>query len=402
MPETRRAFDVCVRRRHGGAVATTVVGMLTVLAGCIRPARPPVTPAAMEQAGPAARRRWGKEKIALYNLRRVQDERLDPAARLASLAVVLDEVGADPWYLSELATILSAGRAPAPVRRAVLGVLAAQDDPQAEPYVLDALGASEPGVVQGALLDWLTRHPHRTWLADVVCRWARADGADDAAEERFRRAVETMSARAWSEALLDGLNRPGFTARRSALAVLESRLDDDVLKRRIASLEPRTTAVEALQYLLAEADYLPSADDLLTTVETYVARREQLDDALEVARAWTAAGDYTFSLRDVHLLAGLADADEALRSGRRGPLLSRLDARLRARARRAAVPIADAGAATPLETLSTAALVRLDLLGAMLERRRIAGGLARRCRRAGASWGGLVVLDGGGATPRLY
>ena len=383
------------------AIAALAVGVLTAFAGCGSLSRPPTTVAAVERAGASGRQTYQPERIALYNLRRVQDERLDAAARIASLSVVLHEVGAHPWYLSELATVLTAGRAPAPVRRAVLGVLAAQDDPQAEPFVLQTLCAGEGGAFQQGLLDWLTRHPHPAWLADVVCLWSRSDLSDDATEVRFRRAVETMSGRTWSQALLDGLNRPDFTARSSALAVLGARIDREDLKRRIAAVEPRVVAVEALRYYITRGDYLPSGAELLTAVETYVARREQLDAALDVAGAWTAAGGYTFALGDVHLLAGLAD-DEALRSGRRGPLLSRLGGRLRLQARRAAVPVAGAGAATPLEKLSTAAMVRLCLLGAMLERPGLAGGLARRCRPDGGAWGGLVVLDDGAAAVRLY
>jgi len=282
----------------------------------------------------------------------------------------------------------------------VLAVLISQDDPRAEPYVQEALRAAEGGLFQQALLDWLTRHPHRPWLADVVCLWARADGSEEATETRFRRTVETLSARPWSDALLAGLNDPDFTARRSALAVLAARLDHDVLARRIAALPSQTVAVEAMQYTLGRIDYLPAADELLAVVEAYVARRDRLDAALAVAEAWTAAGEYTFTIRDMHLLAGLTD--ETLRRGRREPLLSRLDAQLRVQTRRAAAPIGDAVAATPLSALSTAALVRLHLLSGMLERGDLAAALARRCRRQGASWGGLVFLDDGAATTHLY
>ncbi|NLF31466.1 MAG: hypothetical protein GX591_11350 [Planctomycetes bacterium] len=384
--------------RSGGVMAAAAVVAAALLAGC-GTAGPPTTLAALEAAGPAAREKWGPQKTALHNLRRVQDERLDPASRIASLSVVVHEVGPHPWYLSELATILTAGRAPQPVRQAVLGLLAIQDDPQAEPHVLAALRESVPGGFQQALLDWLTRHPHPAWLSDVVCLWSQADPSDDATEVRFRRAVETMSGRTWSQALLDGLNRPGFTARRSALDVLASRLAPDDLKGRIADLPPWVAAVEALQYCIARAGYLPSSEDLLAVVETYAARRDRLDAAIAVAGEWAAAGPYAFTIGDVHLLAGLAN-DETLRSGRRGPLLSRLDAELRAQARRGSAGVG--GQSTPLEDLSTATLVRLCLLNAMLDRPGVAGALGRRCLSQGPAWGGLIVLDDGVARPRLY
>jgi len=93
----RGSVEVPVGHRRGGAVAALAVGVLGALGGCEIAAQPPTTPAALARSGPVARERWGREKIALYNLRRVQDERLDAAARIASLAVVLDEVGPDPW-----------------------------------------------------------------------------------------------------------------------------------------------------------------------------------------------------------------------------------------------------------------------------------------------------------------
>jgi len=344
---------------------------------------------------------YGREEVATHNLLRVVDGTLTDDERIGSLSVVVHLAGTDPAYLSQLASLLELSSTSPAVHRAVLGVLARRDYPGVDPHVQAALPRARSDAERRTLLDWAARHRRPETLSAVVRLWARANPSDAATEDRFRRAVESIAGRTWSEALLEGLNRPLFKGRRSALYVLTARLSRPELARRIQSVDARVIATEALQYCLREADYLPDAADLLAVVEAYAGRRPQLDAAIAVSRQWGEACGYRFTIGDMHLLAGLAAGD--LQRPDRADLLATVGERLRRRNRRAdAAALRASGLdATPLERLSTASLVRVRLLGEMMDDSQARRGIA--VAMGGADrWGGLVFLQEGRARPRLY
>ena len=344
-----------------------------------------------------------------YNLRRVADDGLSDGDRIASLSVVLTVGGRRTIVSTRLADMLASPGGSPVVRQVLLHVLAQRDYPDLAPHVAMALPTTEPGRLQQALLDWLTRHRQPKLLAAIVRLWAAADPTDEAGENRYRRLVETTAGRTWSDVLADGLNRPSFLAKGSALGLLANRLSGEQLRRRLLAIEPESVAVEALQFYCQRLDYIPDRGDLLAAVTAFCHRRDLLEQAIPLADRWRAESGYVFDVGDLHLLSRVgSDPNRSIRP--REKLLASLADRLNRRTYGWTAGVAGpAGGGDPtsvLASLSVADLLRLDLLCEMLgspHTRRLLRTTARRDRDDRTSqWGGLIVYLDGHAQGRLY
>lgn len=352
------------------------------------------------------------QSIALQNLQRVLDPDLPADQRIASLVLVVHLDGDNPAHHPALATVLDRGKStPEPVRMAVLQFLVRKDYSNIAPHVVAGLTRAQSEEEREALVDWLTRHPQTEVLAEVVKLWAQADPQDAETEQRYRRAVETMAGRTWSDALLDGLNQQGFFARGSAMKILASRVPPAELRRRLAAMNPRSTAVLATQFYLTRADYLPTSPyELLAAVMTYSRHRQdgRLTDALEQARQWRQSFAYRFHIRDFHLLSRLKADHSSILPGER-ELVRILADRLASRSHLrpgGALPGGAKAIAQRLRTLDIADLTAAYLVDEMLSRQDMQLQLTNMAINDRAdqtsAWGGLITYREGQAVPQLY
>ncbi len=396
------------RQWRGGWICPLVVGASCLLAllaaGCAE--SEPTPPASLDQLHEQLVTRpnaFPEKIIVLHNLSRALDTALSESERTDSLEVFARLAGDDPAYHEQLASVLPDPKSPNRLRLAVLQMLARADYPGLGPYVAKALPVSDNRALRQALLDWLTRHPTPEIMAEVVRLWAADNPADKLAEQRYRRVVETMVGRTWPDALLEGLNKPTYFARGSAIELLSTRLPQAELRERIGALEARTAAVRALQYYAKRLNYIPARrSELFAAVVIFVNHRSRLDAAAKLADRW--AGDHgdPFRICDFHLLSCLA-ADEDAKLATPADLTAGMADGI---AKRRNDPGAAGEIRRQLEALYAADVVRLYLIAAMLQDPAVSaavGQIARRDRKlTSSSLGGLIFQKSGEATPRLY
>jgi hypothetical protein len=386
----------------------------TWLVGCggIPAAPPPTSTVEYEKMRLNKRTQYPKRTVMLYNLQRVLDPDVSAEQRQSSLQLVEQLGEQDLAVRTELAKVLAAEGTPPELRKAVLKLLLKRDHPDLAMHVVRVLSELKPDdPMRRTVLEWLSRHPTPGVLAEVVALWARDGAVDKGYQKRYERVVERVSGQPWDVALLNGLNRDGFTARGSAVTVLSRRLGRKELARRVRELSPRTPAVLAMQEFLDEFDYLPaSADELLTIVSLYRTESKAISDAARQYEIWRREHGYVFEARDFHLLASLA-TDPLRPNLRRSHLILSIGRKLKKLKHvRAIAPgrgRVDQGNFWMLShKLSMADLWNVYLLTEMLGRKRVQIALGivadRDLKDTRTAHGGLVVYENGQAEAELY
>lgn len=391
--------------------------LLTATAGVLSCGQPPPAPPASiaehSQMGVAGQLSYPRRTVELYNIQRVLDSDLNSEKRIESLRL-LDRLEVNKRDVNEqLAGVLAADNAPETVRRAVLEYLLERDYPGLARFVVGAFSNPQGRTeLREPILDWLTRHPTPEVLGEVVKMWAR-EPADGSGEQRFRQVVERISGRHWRDALMASLSARDFSARGSALEVLRARVDEPTLRRLILSANPGSGAVAALQTFIRRFDYLPDERESLLTIATHTAHRsDRIDAASRLYRQWAQQHDYSFQLRDFHLLcelsrdplrSDLARTQLVLEVGR--SVNSREHISYTGRRGGSGDQYAD-NFWVQADNLSIPDLWRLHLLSEMLSRPRIRLALRRMARLDRTdqlrAWGGLVFYENGQAEAKLY
>lgn len=389
-----------------------LVAMLHAL-GCggIPAAPPPASTVEYEKMRLNQRMSYPKRTVILYNLQRVLDADVSPQNRQSSLQLVEQLGEQDLAVRTELAKVLAGENTPPELRKAVLKLLLKRDHPDLATHVVRVLAELKPDdPMRRTVLDWLSRHPTPGVLAEVVALWAR-DGQTEGYQDRYERVVERISGKPWDQALLEGLNRDGFSARGSAVAVLARRLGRKQLATRIRALPPRTMAVLAMQEFLGKFDFLPdSGEDLLTIVSLYRNESKAISEAARQYEIWRRDHGYVFEARDFHLLAALA-TDPLRPNLRRSHLILSIGRQLKKLKHvRAIAPgrgRTDQGNFWMVShKLSMADLWNVYLLVEMLSRKRVQIALGivadRDLKDTRTAHGGLVVYENGQAEAELY
>ena len=401
-----------MRTGFGWLLAVGAV-LVWVGVGCVSPLpQPPRNLAELARHEGSNPRPYTPRAVLLYNLQRVTSPALPEGRRLESLRVVKKLSSAGEETGAALTAVVADGSTPKPVRHGALAVLAGLGQPGLARHVAQALRETDDAGFRSALLEWLELNPLPEALPDVVILWAAEARPGDHDEARFRRIVAAMSGRQWDQALLEGLNSPGFEARGSAIEVLRGRIQTDVLRERIAALAARTEAVRALQDFARNFAYVPrTRHELLDTVRAHLAREGGEVRTVQAAAWWRTMSQYRFNIRDLYLLRHLSA--DPMRTARLSRVQLRLEvanafgvrgvgAEARPRIRRGRVVSLKA----QMETLTVADLWNLLLLDGMFARKstrqrfRIAADADRADRQT--QWGGLVFYGSGQPQAQLY
>jgi len=385
-------------------------------AGCQQPpAHPPQSLAALEAHRESGSQDFTDRTIALHNVRRVLDKSLPADQRVASMQVVerLDAAYAEAY--PALARVLSEADAPPALCHGVLALLIGRNYPGLDKHVVAALPHATDAKLRAALVAWLLEHPSPNLLTDVVKLWAAEGKAEPEVESRFRRIVERMSASDWDTALLNAINAENFFARGSAIEVLAARIPAVRLRREIALLPARTPAAQAMKYFSERFAYVPKTGrELLCCVVLHGRERQRLDLAAKLAYEWQLRYEYSFNVRDFHLLSRLA-GDPLRKPLQRRELIREISRGIAVRAGsagpgRVSRPVFRGrrlvSFSAQAESLSTADLWNLLLINEMLNRPRVRLALKIMAERDSedrqTQWGGLVRYDQGQADAKLY
>ncbi|MFA6133757.1 MAG: hypothetical protein WC869_07050 [Phycisphaerae bacterium] len=402
--------------KHSVKLAAALAGLLALGAGCAgNLSGPPCTVDQYDQARAAGgRANYPRQTILLYNLQRVTDSDLELQPRINSLNLVARLGGDEPVVLEQLASVLSNPSNPPDLQREVLEFLLRKNYPELTQYVIKVLPhVKANGPMRDVLMEWLTRHPTVAVLSEVVHVWGDAQPANAADEAYFQQIVERLSGKTWDQALLDGLNTAGFTARGSAIEILARRVPIATLRPRILAMSARTDTVTVVQTFLKTFNYLPSTvSELLTSAYIYKARQDVMPEVAYLANKWRDEYGYRFNIRDFHLLSRLSH-DPRRVEVTRAQLISDLAGSL---AKRRHIKQGTYRAATQqdlsirfdkqVDKLSMVDLWNLYLLNDMLSRSQIQAAFAtvsgsdREDRRY--AWGGQVFYDGPQARATRY
>jgi len=354
------------------------------------------------------------QTVYAYNLRRVCDADLPVGERVESLQLAVRLGSEDPLTLKVLMDVLNRPDNPKRLQYALLEYVLQKGDPAVAEYAVRVLEDRElPPALRDAVLGWLTQNTRPEVLAQVVKLWAQENSITSLNEPRYRQIVERITGMKWADALLAGINSPGFFARGSALEILTGRLDGASLRRRIERMVPATPAMMALREFVQRFDYLPaSKTDFLAATAIYTTRARMLGDTAQRSRQWQKEAGYRFAIRDFHLLSRLA-SDPLRKDLRRWQLIAELGQAVSKRdhIQRTRQPGMPAGSLTDsfsaqAPNLSMADLWNIYLLNEMLERQRVQLALKTMadCDFADdrSAWGGLVFYENGKAEAKLY
>ncbi len=400
--------------RKTALLAYLIIVLLASCKGCVKQlALPPRNLADYERASQHPRESYPKQAIVAHNLQRVLDTDLPTAQRVESLELVGFLGGDAPSVRGHIAAILAEPQNPLELQEAVLEFLLKRDYPDLAAHVVKALPTLDArSPLRDAVLDWLVKHPQPEVQAEIVKLWAREKSPTGPNEPRFRNVIERMSRKRWDTALMDGLNKPSFFARGSAIEILAKRMPISILREKISGMTPKTDAVEALQAFLDYFDYMPSnGQELMNAVSLYKTHKGLMRDASILATNWQKNYGYKFNIRDFHLLSQLA-RDPLRTNFRRTQLILELGKAVNSRkhvrsARSARSPSEPSDNFwLQVESLTMGDLWNLYLLNEMLSRPRIQLALKVMSYRDRAdtrsAWGGLVFYENGQAEAKLY
>lgn len=369
---------------------------------------PPVT--LRDQAGrsQSPRNSYPRFTVVQHNLQRALDNSLPEAQRTESLKLADTLGGGEPGVRESIGELLGDPDAPDALREAALAFLLRRDAPGlGETLMKHWATLAKNERLRAAAVGYLERHPNSQVFSGIVQFWAEAPRAVGPDERRYRRVVERTAKKPWADALLEGINTPGFRAKGSAVKILSRRLTSYELKDRISRIQPRDPAMVALQISVDRLDYIPaSGTEFISTVVLVRRYRDTLPDVEKLRDAWTRADSYRFNIRDFHLLRGLARDPLRVKPDRL-QLVADLGRRLMLRHHaRDGRMTRTSGFGYVSEKLTLADLWNVFLLDEMLSRPGMQRALLavsagdRNDRRS--QWGGLVFYESGGARARLY
>ncbi|MCD6304296.1 MAG: hypothetical protein J7M21_04970 [Planctomycetes bacterium] len=375
---------------------------------------PPVTVQQYEQSLGGGSTRYPPRTVVLHNLQRVLDSSLADAERIESLKLVNRLGGGDPAISSQLAGLLGDPNTPDTLGQAILNTLLERGSPAVATHVAQILPRLEPGSpLKAKMLAWLARHRSPDVLGELVRLWAKEKSPTSLQEPRYRQAVENISGKSWDEALLAAINDEAFPHRDSAMSILAGRIKQDVLRRRIAALQPHSDTVAAIQSFLTSFDFFSAApEDVRRCDWLYRNRRRQIPDASRLYASWREVYGYRFRVWDFPLLSRLG-RDPLRKNVRRPRLILQL---ANSFIRRPHVPRAIARPvglydfsdrfSKHVESLSMADLWRLLLLDELLRRPRVQRALRLMAEGDRSdtrnAWGGLIFYENGRADAKLY
>ncbi|MHC4982018.1 MAG: hypothetical protein ACYTF6_02480, partial [Planctomycetota bacterium] len=270
--------------------------------------RPPVNLLEYNRMQGKGLQRYPDQTIYGYNMRRVFDALLPAGQRVESLHLGVHLGGNDPRTAKMLVDVLERPDKPKQLHYAVLKFVLRKGEPAVAQYAVEALNDPElPSDLRDALLGWLAVNARPEVLAQVVKLWAQEESITSLNEPRYRQVIERITGKNWAEALLSGINAPGFLARGSALEILTARVDASLLTRRIQGIRPVTSAMRALQEFARQLGYLPAdGSDFLAATYVYNTHRNMLGDVARFTRVWQKEVSYSFVIRDFHILSRLA------------------------------------------------------------------------------------------------
>jgi hypothetical protein len=335
-------------------------------------------------------------------------------ARVDSLGLAAKLGSDDPATLGALLGVLMRPDNPKKLHYALLEFVLRKGDPAVAEYAVKVLDDRElPIYLRDAVLTWLTVNSRPEVLAQVVKLWGQEESVTSPNEPRYRNIVERLSGRTWQEALVGGINSPGFLARGSAIEILTARVDERDLRRRIMQTAAVTPAMAALREFIQKLDYLPTnKTDFLAATEIYSARGKMLGDVAQICNRWYKQAGYRFVIRDFHLLSRLG-RDPLRKEMRRSELVIEISRAVAGRDHVHRQAIAGMPAGTQIDSfasrapsLSMADLWNLHLLNEMLSSPRVQRALTTmtECDYADkrSAWGGLVLYESGRAEAKLY
>ena len=384
--------------------------LLTGAWGCHDSIQPPPRTVADYQAQLKQRLSYPTQVVVAHNLQRALNRNVAGGDRVKSLELVAHLAGRDPAILAQLADVLTQVDAPPGVREAALDILLKNDYPNLAGYLVRVLPyLSGNDKLRQTALDWLTRHPLREALAEVVRIWAEESGPGSPNEQRYRQILKQMTGREWDQVVMDELANPAFTASSAAYDVLVRRLDEQAMRTWVLSTTARSDAVQTLQSLIGHFDYLPANGAELSTASVVLkTHAAEVEETARRAAAWRRSTGYRFNIRDFHLLSRLA-RDPLRTELSREQLVSHMSQSL---VRREHVPVRRGQQVVVTDfdrhapQLGMADLWNLYLLDELLRKGHVQTGMGVMAERDRAdrarAWGGLIFYRNGHAEPQLY
>ena len=374
------------------------------------PPHPPQTVAEYLQHQRAGDQDFTPQTIAFHNAHRVQDDSLTADERLGSLRVLerVDVAGEQTY--PTLAIVLTQPQSPPSVQRGVLAFLAQRNCPGLAEHISNILPHADDPQLRSALLEWLQKHPVDVPLASLVKLWAGEKPLSDESETRYRQLVERASGKPWADALLEGLNTRNFMACGSAIEILTSRMNAELLRKRISAIRPTTQAAGVLKYFSEHFRYVPETRyELLSAVMIHRKGESAISSAEGLADQWRKGYDYRFNIRDFYLINSLSH-DSLRKPMSRARMILEISQDIAGRQGAKGKQVFRRGRlvdfASQAESLSMADLWKLMLVDELLDRPRTRRALIITAGQDMADkltqYGGLIMYENGRAEAKLY
>ncbi len=353
--------------------------------------------------------------ISQHNLQRVLDDQLPADQRVASFRVIIAVGGQTNETMAALMNLMSAPDTPAALKDALLTSslnVPTTGGAGGMEFVITALNTTNLSpAMEAELLAWIDTNGDDEMLADVIKQWA-AQPANGPGEGRFRMVVERIGGAAWDQVLFSGLGSRVFYARGSAQVVLATRLSAADYRSKLLAVRPSHESIAALQTFIKGFDFIPRTKaEMLSTVTLYVKERQSINAAALLYARWRDTADYSFRVRDYHLLAALAKDTPTMETSR-DAVIAELAQTLTARPHAphyfggTSEAVYDARFRSVAGRLSMMDLWNIKLLSELLARREIQAGLKVLADRdridTSSAWGGLMFFERGRATAKQY
>ncbi|MCE5279264.1 MAG: hypothetical protein ABFD92_10665 [Planctomycetaceae bacterium] len=384
--------------------------LAAVAAGCEEQiAAPPASSADYALRSRDPRTSYPRFVVVQYNLQRALDNSLPTDKRIESLKLADTLGGGEPQVREAIGELLGDTKAPDALREGALTFLLRRDAPGLGETLMKhwpVLAVNDR--LREAAMGYLERNPNSQVFEGILKFWAELPAVSGVDENRYRRVVESTSKKPWAQALLDGINTPGFRAKGSAIKLLSRRLSGQELRTRIEQTPAQDPAMAALQLFLDRFNYIPAdGPEFLAIVQAQQVQRKRLPDTERLFQLWQRNEMYVFNIRDLHLLTRLGS--DPLRTATQGrlDLVAKVGKSFMGRTHVVGGAVSGSSGFTAVsDRLSIADAWNLFLLDEMLNRpgmQRAIGALAMGDRTDKRSqWGGLVIYENGMASARIY
>ncbi len=258
--------------------------------------------------GTVDRQSWPPSRIVQINLARIGDRELKIDKRLSSMAVIQQIGIANRERMDELAPLLNDAGCPPPLKKEILKFLLDHNYSNLEPHLVPMMtGLNKDAETRSIVLQYLANNPSSRMLAEVVRAWASKDTGPEA-EESYRRAVKSITDRPWDSALISAVNSNEFDARPEALTILAARLDPARLKKEMVSVEPATDTAAAAKTFIEEFNYIPAGiAEIRSAEQIFRKHKGGMKSAASLNTRWKRNYGYSFTVKDFHLISGLAE-----------------------------------------------------------------------------------------------